>query len=103
MYSSTCDVCNMCVPTYFVRSGFEMLVFREIKKKEEKEKKRGNIPFKKTKQKMQRDLTSLLEGYKTKTNILSNCATVPVLHDAAHFWLYAPCSPANTQVQTLQR
>ena len=85
MYSSTRNVCNMCVPTYSSRSGFEMLVFRGGGGGREKNKKRGNMPFSKTKQKTQRDLNSLLEGYKTKTYILSHCATVPVLHDAAHF------------------
>ena len=44
----------------------------------------GDIPFSKTKQTTQRDVSSLLEGYKTKTYILSHCATVPELHDAAH-------------------
>ena len=41
--------------------------------------------FSKTKQKTQGDLNSLLEGYKTKTYILSHCATLPIVHDAAHF------------------
>ena len=81
-------MCNMCVPTYSSRSGFEMLVFRGGRGGgggEGREKKRGNISFSKTKQKTQRDLNSLLKGYKSKTYILSHCATVPVLHDAAHF------------------
>ena len=43
----------------------------------------GNIRFSKTKQKTERDLNSLLEGYETKTYILSHCTTVPVLHIAA--------------------
>ena len=86
MHSSTCDVCNMCVPTYSSRSGFEMLLFRGAKKKEGKEEKKGGgIPFSETKQKTQRDLSSFLEGYKIKTYLLSHCATVPVLHDAADF------------------
>ena len=62
---------------------FKILVFREGGG--EVDKKNWNIPFSKTKQKTQRDLNSLLEGYKTNMHILSHCATVPILHDAAHF------------------
>ena len=84
VYSRTCDVCNTCALTYSSRSGFEMLFFRGGGggKRGERKTKRGNISFSKTKKK-QRDLNSLLESY--ETYLRSQCATVPVLHDAAHF------------------
>ena len=47
----------------------------------ERKTKRGNISFSKTKK--QRDLNSLPESY--ETYLRSQCATVPVLDDAAHF------------------
>ena len=67
--TAKCDVCNMCVPTYSSRSGLKCWCFGRGETWERKTK-RENISFSKTKQKTQRDLNSLLEGYYEQNDLL---------------------------------
>ena len=77
VYSSTCDLCNICGSTYSSRSGIEMLVFPGGKKQRGKGNKKGGAFL------FQKQNKKYAERFKLTSRRLYNVSTEPLRHGAS--------------------